>query len=308
MKRTFFVTGAALLACAFMAGCASSRATDPQAVSPDIRAGVRENNVRFQPRRTEIIDWQDRTIGARVNPEWLLSIVRGNGNLYVQTFGISEQYANHKWFCSSAQNASQAVAQTLAETDVLYALASEMANTVNATVGQSLSDGQKDAVRTVCSKVSNVQLTGVGLRGTYWQLERTTDEYGNTQNLYNWYSLYSMPRDRYNALLNLYLVELLQSRDLDMETINAIRGSAQQILSDAQSQTEREELAKEREYKAQLFHEQADLQREREITLRTQANATAQAAANMPANSSVSMPPVESSLMSPALASLIGAM
>lgn len=306
MKK-LFLTGAAIVAAAFViSGCGttstSNVATEKSEVSPKISDSQNENNVDVAARKTKIVDWQDRTIGAKVNPEWLLSIVRGNGNLYIQMYGLSDEYATHKWFCSSAQDRSLANAQTIAETDVLYSLASEMANTVNATVGQTLTDGQKDAVRTVCSKVNNVKLNGVGERGSYWQLERTTDEYGNTVNLYNYYALFSCSRAKYNELLNIYMVELLKSKELDKATINAIAGNAQEILNDAASQSEKEEKAKEREYKAQLQHEQNELQLSlaHEETIRSQSQTAASAVGEIATTAA--------GVMSPALAALIGAM
>lgn len=306
MKKLTISIAAFFAAFGFIS-CGSTKVVDNSTeVSKNVSASMDENNTGVQARKTQIIDWQDRTIGAKVNPEWLLSITRGNGNLYVNMYGISSEYANHKWFCSSAQDSSLANAQTIAETEVLYALAAEMANTVNATAGSNLSDGQKDAIRTICSKVNNVTLNGIGNRGSYWQLERTTDEYGNTRNLYNYYALYSCPRATYNQLLNIYLIDLLRSKDLDETTVNAIKQNAQQILNDAQEQSERVEKAKDREWKAQLIHEQNELQKEREVTLRSQAASAAEAAKNMPQFSSINMPSAGNATMSPALAALIG--
>lgn len=272
-------------------------------VAPETRARADENNTEIAARKTKIVDWQDRTIGAKVNPEWLLSLVRGNGNMYTQMYGISDEYANHKWFVSSAQNRSMANAQTEAETEVLQRLAQEMANTINSTIGTNLTDGQKDSVRTICSKVNNVTLTGVGERGTYWQLERTTDEYGNTVNVYNFYALYSCSREEYNQLLNAYMIALLKSKDLDPTAANEITSHAQQILNDAKEQSERVEKNKDREWKMQLVHEQTARQMAREETLRQESANLANSGAEEIQTTSAGNAP-----MDPALAALIGAM
>lgn len=272
-------------------------------VAPETRARADENNTEIAARKTKIVDWQDRTIGAKVNPEWLLSLVRGNGNMYTQMYGISDEYANHKWFVSSAQNRSMANAQTEAETEVLQRLAQEMANTINSTIGTNLTDGQKDSVRTICSKVNNVTLTGVGERGTYWQLERTTDEYGNTVNVYNFYALYSCSREKYNQLLNAYMLALLKSKDLDPTAANEITSHAQQILNDAKEQSERVEKNKDREWKMQLVHEQTARQMAREETLRQESANLANSGAEEIQTTSAGNAP-----MDPALAALIGAM
>ena len=304
MKRLSLVMIATMCVALFV-GCVS---TGTNSELKEIRGNSGENNTNVEARKTVIVDWQDRTIGAKVNPEWLLKIVHGNGNLYVQTFGLSDELANHKWMVSSAQNRSLANAQTIAEAEVLQKIGQEMANTVNSTIGSNISDGQKDAIRTICSKVNNVSLNGVGNRGSYWQLERITDEYGNTVNVYNYYALYSCSRETYNRLLNTYLVELLKSKDMDENTGSEIKKHAQEILNDAQEQSARVELAKEREWKAQLVHEETERRLAREETLQVQSANFAEAAANAAPYTSVNMKGAGNVTMDPALAALIGAM
>lgn len=308
MKKSLMLLGSALTGAVLLcASCASTKTASTE-VSKDVRASAEENNTTVAARKTVIVDWQDRTIGAKVNPEWLLGIVRGNGNKYVQMYGLNDEYANHKWFVSSNQNRSLAVAETAAQTDVLYNLASEMANTINATIGSNLTAGQKDAVRTICAKVNNVTLNGVGNRGSYWQLERTTDEYGNTVNLYNYYALYSCSLQTYNKLLNTYLIELLKSKDLDEATVDVIKANALQILEDAQRLDEKYQLAKEREWKSQLIEEQTKRVLAREETLQVQSENFAKAVANQKEFTSLNMQSAGNALMDPALAALIGAL
>ncbi|MCR4736460.1 MAG: hypothetical protein K5829_15800 [Treponema sp.] len=309
MKNNSLIMVAAMSVALFM-GCASTSVASNGAGGIDKGASgsKNENNYDVQARKSVIVDWQDRTIGAKVNPEWLQSIVRGNGNLYVQMYGLSDEYANHKWFTRGAQHRALASAQTIAEAEVLQAVAQEMANTVNSSMGSNLTDGQKDAIRTICSKVNNVPLTGVGNRGSYWQLERTTDEYGNTVNVYNYYAIYSCPRDVYNRLLNVYMLSLLKSKDLPEDAGNEIKKHAQEILNDAQEQSERVELAKEREWKAQLVHEETERRLAREETLRVQSENFAEAAANASPYTSLNMKGAGNAAMDPALAALIGAM
>ena len=308
MKKLSLMLVTAFMAVLFVSCASTGAAAGSAGVSKEISGSKSENNTDVQARKTVIVDWQDRTIGAKVNPEWLLSLVRGNGDKYIQMYGISDQYANHKWIVSGAQDRSLANAQTLAEVESLYALAQEMANTVNATIGENLTDGQKDAIRTICAKVNNVTTTGYAPRGSYWQLERTTDEYGNTVNMYNYYAIYSCSREKYNQLLNTYLVELLRNKDLPEEAASEIKKHAQEILNDAQEKSERIELAKEREWKAQLVHEETERQLAREETLRVQSQNMAEAAANISPFASLSFKDAGNATMSPALQALIGEM
>ena len=305
MKKTLTLIGFAVLSVSMMmTGCASTKA-EGNTVSKDIRASATENNTSYQARKTVIVDWQDRTIGAKVNPEWLLSMKNGNGTKYVSMYGLSNQYANHKWFVSSAQNRVLTNAQTEAETEVLQRLGQEMANTINSTIGTNLNDGQKAAIRTICSKVNNVTLSGVGERGTYWQLEKTEDEYGNTQNLYNFYACYSCSVETYNNLLNIYLIDLLKSKDLDDASVNEIKKHAQEILNDAQERSARTEEAKKREWINELNYEETKKFMAREETLREQSENFAKAASNASPFTSLNMENAGNPLMNPALAALI---
>ena len=308
MKKLSLMLVTAFMAVLFVSCASTGAAAGSAGVSKEISGSKSENNTDVQARKTVIVDWQDRTIGAKVNPEWLLSIVRGNGNLYTQMYGLSDEYANHKWFVRGAQDRALANAQTIAESEIIQAVAQEMANTVNSTIGTDLPDGPKDAIRSICSKVNNVSLNGIGNRGSYWQLERTTDEYGNTVNMYNYYAIYSCTRETYNRLLNVYLIELLKSKDLPEDAGNEIKKHAQEILNDAQEQSERVELAKEREWKAQLVHEETERRLAREETLRVQSQSFAEAAANANPFTTLNMKDAGNALMDPALASLIGAM
>ena len=310
MKKSCIMLGVAAGAIALlMTSCGSTKNAAGTAssgnVAQEAKGSAKENNTAVAARETKIVDWQDRTIGAKVNPEWLLSIVRGNGNLYCQMYGISEEYANHKWFVVSASNRALANAQTEAENEVLQRLGQEMANTVNSTIGTKLTDGQKDSIRTICAKVKNVTLNGVGERGTYWQLERTKDEYGNVENRYNFYALYSCDRAIYNQLLNTYMIELLKSKDLDPTAVSEIKKHAQEILNDAQEQSARMEKAKEREWKMQFVHEETLRQAMREETSRQNTKTLANSGADKIEMSSSQSGNAQ---MDPALAALIGEM
>ena len=307
MKKTLVLLG--VLTLSFSMGflsCASTSAKDT-GVAKEIRASADENNLIVEARQTKIIDWQDRTIGAKQNPEWLLAAKNGNGSLYTRMYGLSDEYVNHKWFVSAAQNRALANAETEAETEVLQRLGQEMANTINSTIGTELTNGQKSSIRTICSKVNNVTLNGIGLRTTYWQLEQTKDEYGNIQELYNFYAVYSCSTDTYNRLLNMYLITLLQSKDLDEGSISSIKKHAQEILNDANETSERIAEAKKREWINQMNEEETARIMAREETLRQQSANFAEAAANASPFTTVKMENAGNAYMNPALSALIAA-
>lgn len=299
------LTGCLVLKTESSSGQSTSETKKSKEVSADVRASEDENNTSVEAKKTVIIDWQDRTIGAKRNPEWLLNITRGNGDLYVNMYGLSEEYENHKWFCSSAQNKNKTNAQTEAELEVVYRLGQEMANTINAKLGSSLEDGQKEIIRKICSEVQDVTLNGVGERGTYWQQEKTEDEYGNVQTVYNFYAIYSCTQEIYNKLLNTYMITLLKSKELDDASVSALKTYAQEILNASQEKSEKLEQAKKREWINQLNYEETKRILAREETLQHQSDSFAEAAKNASAFTSLTMDNAGNAYMDPALRSLI---
>lgn len=306
MKKILTISCILLASMICLAGCGTTSKVAETKPEP-VQKSNDEANVDVQAYHTVIVDWQDRTIGAKRNPEWLLSLAKGNGNLYVDMNGLAD-YANDKWFVSSAQDRVLKTAETVADMEILLRVGQEMANTVNATIGANLSDGQKDTVRTICSKVNNVTLNDVGKRGSYWQLEKTTDEYGNSVKMYNFYSIYSCSKQKYNQLLNTYLIALLKSKELDINSVNEIKSHAQEILNDAQQNDDEQALKKEREWKSQLIHEQTERVMAREETMRQQSANAAEAAANLAPGAYARFDNAGEAQMDPALAALIGAM
>lgn len=235
------------------AGCGS---TPKQADKPaETKTAGKKEGVEADAEKMAILDWSGRADGEAAQPKWMRPLLRGNGGPYCSEYGISETYANHKWMVCAARNASRESAQAISEADMMLAVAQEMSTSILGTVGSSLSDGQKDAVRAVCT-ASSAQITGVGKRGEFWRKIKLTDDKGYDNTVYDYYTFYSCPRSKYNELLNMYLIELLKSKGLDETTVNAIKKNAQQILDDAQEQSERVEQQKERELKAQLAHEE----------------------------------------------------
>ena len=117
-----------------------------------------------------------------------------------------------------------------------------------------------------------------------------------------------MGSGEYNKLLNIYMIELLKSKDLDEATVSALKQNAQQILNNAQRIDEKQQLAKEREWKAQLVHEQTERYMAHEETNRQVAESAAVAAQGLNSSfQSVNFNMTEAP-MDAALASLIGAM
>lgn len=262
MKKTVFVLCAALAA-VVMAGCGSA----PKAEESSLKQGQSTpdaNNVSADADEMKILDWYGRADGEVAQPKWMRPLLRGNGNAYCSEYGISEEYANHKWLVSSQRNASMSLSQALSESEVMFAVAQEMSTSILGTVGEELNDGQKDAVRNVCAS-TKATLTGIGKRGEYWRKVKIGDV-----TAYDYYTIYSCPRSVYNQLLNTYMIELLQSKGLDEAAVNTIKKNAQQILDDAEEQSDRVERQKERELTAQLSHEESV--RSHEETVRTQSN------------------------------------
>ncbi len=205
-----------------------------------------DNNVSQSAYKTEIVDWDGRTLGEPRNPSWLKKLIRGNANEYCDAYGLEASKTRKFIIPTGAYDVNLENARNEANLQVAYAVGKEMAMHINAVMGSDLTDGQKDQVQTICSRV-NVDITGLRLEGEYWQLEKTTDDRGNITKKYLAYAFYSMSKSKYNELLNLYLVDLLRSKDIDRTAVNEIKSKAVEILEDAQKTDERMERRKAEE-------------------------------------------------------------
>lgn len=329
MKKIILVVATTLLVALVMTGCEST--PSPEAGqsaatvdTPSTSGGMRlretsdiprENNTASDAYQTRIVDWDGRTLGEPRNPTWLRTMIRGNGSMYAQAYGLDEVYGTHRWFTASARSPSEATAETLAAANVLNAVAQEMFTTISASLGSQLNGGQRAAISNVCAQ-TDATLTGVGRRGQYWQREVTVDDNENQTRVYNYYIFYSCDEMTYQNLLAVYMRALLNDRGLDEETVNAISRNRQKIVQDALDRREDREREKERE----LIR-----QRDEYLTQRTLSNnetrqveaqqRTAQVQARTEADAAISQSRANaatavtsatgSSLMSPALASLL---
>lgn len=276
----------------------------------------RENNTSVDAYATRIVDWDGRTIGEPRTPGWLRTMIRGNGTMYTQAYGLDQVYGTHRWFIANAQSPSQATAETLASTNLLDAVAQEMFTTISSTLGRQLSGGQLAAIRTVCAQTDATLTGGVGRRGQYWQREVTADEYGNQTRLYNYYIFYSCDEMTYQNLLATYMHSLLNDRGLDEDTVNKISQNRAKIIQDALDRSKQREAEKERELIRQrdeyMTHRtlsdnqtrQVEAQeRTAQVQARTQSNA---AISESRANAAAAVTSATgSSVMSPALAALL---
>lgn len=297
MKKTIFIACVIAIALMFTMGCASKQPVTPEPTTAPI---ANQNGTSISSMQTVIIDWQDRTIGAPVNPSWLKSLVKGNANQFLIENGIADEYANHKWFTYGVQNASLATAENIARGEILAAIAEEMSTAINSS-NQVISQEQKEAVRQICAS-TRATITGVGFRNSYWQKEQTTDAYGNMVQVYNYYAFYSCPLSTYNELLNTYMIELLQNKGLDEHVKQSIAQQAQQILDDANVQSEKVEAQREREFKERLAYEQTKQAAERTKQVESGNQAEASIAQS---KADATIAGVSTGSMSPALASLI---
>ena len=104
------------------------------------------------------------------------------------------------------------------------------------------------------------------------------------------------------------MIELLKSKDLDEATVSVLKQNAQQILNNAQKIDNQHQLAKEREWKAQLIHEQTERVLAHEETNRQVAASAAEAAKGFSDPFQSVNINLNDAPMDAALAALIGAM
>jgi len=252
MKKTMIGTimASIFVVIAISTGCGTTEAVPKNGLEPVETKN--KSNISVDAYKTVIVDWAERTTGIKdPQPSWLTKMIHGNGYEYCDTYG-NETGKTRKFITPAAAfNMNLNNALNEAQVEAAYAVGAEMAMSINGTMGDDLTDGEKAQVRTICESVK-ADITGLRNEGNFWQLLKTTDDNGNVTKQYLAYQFYSMSKDTYNELLNVYLVKILQNNGLDKTAVNRIAAKAQEILDDGQRADEKVEKQHEREQERML--------------------------------------------------------
>ena len=244
MKKTFGKIMMAMVAASLMlaiTGCGSTKVEDKSA------AAAKEDDGAD---KVVVADWSDRTLGEDSNPQWLKNIINGNSDAFKEQFNIDADRVVKR---SRATGKTLAIAQTLSRASFAYTQASELNQTVLARVGADLNDvGQLEALYRVTSETM-VDMSGLREEHSFYQKVRTTDAVTKaTKEEYVCWTIYSMSKEAWEALVKSYLMDLMKGADLETASQKKIGAQFSELKEMKDKKEAKQEAAEQRAYELQM--------------------------------------------------------
>ena len=196
------------------------------------------------------VDWTDRALGEVQAPTWLKNMRRGNSDTFKEMWGIESDRVVK---ISMATGKTEAIAQALSRAGFAYTQAAELNQKVIGRVGQGLDDaGQLEALFVAASE-TKAEMTGLREETGFYQKVRTTK--AGTKEVseeYVYYTVYSMDKSTWDALVRKYLMDLMGTEGLETETQKKIGALFSEMKEDADKKDAQKQAEEEALYKAQL--------------------------------------------------------
>ena len=196
------------------------------------------------------VDWTDRALGEVQAPTWLKNMRRGNSDTFKEMWGIESDRVVK---ISMATGKTEAIAQALSRAGFAYTQAAELNQKVIGRVGQGLNDaGQLEALFVAASE-TKADMTGLREETGFYQKVRTTK--AGTKEVseeYVYYTVYSMDKSTWDALVRKYLMDLMGTEGLETETQKKIGALFSEMKEDADKKDAQKQAEEEALYKAQL--------------------------------------------------------
>ena len=196
------------------------------------------------------VDWTDRALGEVQAPTWLKNMRRGNSDTFKEMWGIDSDRVVK---ISMATGKTEAIAQALSRAGFAYTQAAELNQKVIGRVGQGLNDiGQLEAIYVAASE-TKAEMTGLREETGFYQKVRTTK--AGTKEVseeYVYYTVYSMDKSTWDALVRKYLMDLMGTEGLETETQKKIGALFTEMKEDADKKDAQKQAEEEALYKAQL--------------------------------------------------------
>ena len=209
-KITRFAAGmVAALSLGILAGCGS---TD----------NVAANNISVDPEPAVVVDWQGRTVGGPQAPAWVANWVNSDIPGLKKTLNIGETDVVK---VVEMHAATQAIAQSLARTDVSAQLANGLQQAVIVEAGSAINDqGQREAVERA-ARAAKAKVSGFSEVSSFWQKTRETDpKTKEIKTEFIQWVAFSSTKDNWERICRIYLSEIAGQGGLQTETQKKIEG------------------------------------------------------------------------------------
>ncbi|WP_296685893.1 hypothetical protein [Treponema sp. UBA3813] len=190
----------AALAISLLAGCGSTKVS---------------NNVSSTPEESVVVDWQGRTLGGPVAPTWLAQWTNNDFAAVKKSLNLKESDVVK---IVQMNAATQAVAQSLARTDVAAQLASGLQQTVLTEAGSGINDeGQREAVDRA-ARAAKAKISGFTEVAGFWQKTRATAANGEQTVEYIQWVAFSSTKENWERICKIYLGEIAGANGLTTDT------------------------------------------------------------------------------------------
>ncbi len=244
MKKTFSKIMMAMVAASLMlaiTGCGSTKVEDKSAPAAKEDDGAD---------KVVIADWSDRTMGEEKTPVWLVNMTHGNSSVFKEQFNID---ANRVVKRSRATGKTIAIAQANSRANFAYTQAAELTQKVIGRVGQGLNDvGELEALFLAASE-TKADMSGLREEHSFYQKVRTTDAVTKaTKEEYVYWTIYSMSKESWDALVKSYLMNLMKGANFKTQTLQEIANLYPEMSADTDKKDAKEEAKEQRDYERQV--------------------------------------------------------
>ncbi|MCQ2592835.1 MAG: hypothetical protein MJ188_08630 [Treponema sp.] len=162
-----------------------------------------------------VIDWSYRTLGEKKNPQWLVDMTRGNSTLFKKMWNIDDERIV-MFGCATA--ATESSAQTLSRLGAYYKMASELQSKVVFRLDKSISEEQKNIIKS-SSSATAVEFSGLREEtGFYQKIRITNPNTGVSEIKYTYITVFSMDKEVWDYFCRKYLLELMATEGLTVDS------------------------------------------------------------------------------------------
>ena len=232
MKKTLSVL-VTLLAVFLIFGCASTK----------------DVGMKTTAKKTEIVDWSDRTLDGPAKPEWLKKLVLGNSDVFKTDFGIDKSYII-KYGIASGKTKDLAKAASRVNYNAMRA--EELRTKVVSEAAATLNDEGMTEATANAAMVAKVDLSGHELVTQFWQEVVTYDEETDSkQSEFICYSVYKITKEHWLETLKNYIKVVLPSIP-DSDAQKKMAATITSLYEDTTTEVEKSESETIAEISAKL--------------------------------------------------------
>jgi hypothetical protein len=240
MNRKVWGWAALGLAVIVIAGCNSAPAQNAANVMP-VSDSRNESGVKIQALKTNILDWQGRTLGNEAVPSWLAPVKLGDYDLYRARFQGSQDKvyrysegigADERGSLMRAQgNYARIIAKELQQNICVY--------TGNNAVSGGISAATEEATQETTKTKSEVEITGHQQKTTFWQYVETENPTSHQmEKKYLTFIVYEIDPQTWAQTLAKYVQKVLGDIPSNLRPDKKfVEGLVNQMLEDARFPT-----------------------------------------------------------------------